>query len=77
MQKSSLMPSTKLSAKIQNHRFRQFQPSLKITPNKVGYESTQGIADGGHVLSRQSVGMSCQTPMGKDVTDTGCVSEDG
>ena len=40
-------------------------------------ETGQGRADGGHVLSRQSVRMCGESAMGEDVADAGCVGEDG
>lgn len=56
---------------------RQLNTPYKITPDEVRDEAAQGIADGSHVISRQSIRVSGEPAMGEDVPDAGCVGEDG
>jgi hypothetical protein len=59
--------TTTLSAKIPSHCICKLRPLLKITPDEIDKEATQGITDGGHVLSGKSIRMGCQSTMGEDV----------
>ena len=52
-------------------------PPIKVATDEVRDEAAQGIAYGNHVFSRQSIRVSGEAAMGEDVTDAGCVGEDG